>query len=146
LSPPLPPLPPDPDECSQGQVVKADPSMEEIACGSVMIAKAPAATTKMAVPAAAVGRIQPFRRAFSPGAALAGRKRSMTDQNASIAVQISGADHVAMALAASWHHATTDAKDGPGAVFIRALIRSSPSGDGSIDSAAACRARRSTSS
>lgn len=146
MSPPLPPLPPDPAECSHGQVVKADPSLEEIACGSVMIAKAPAATTKIAVPAAAAGRIQPFRRPFSPGVALAGRNRSMADQNVSAAARNSGPARVAMARATSWYHATADANDGPDDVPIRALIRSSPSGDGSTDSAAACSARRSTSS
>jgi hypothetical protein len=146
LSPLLPPLPPDPAECSQGQVVKADPSLEEIACGSVMIAKAPAATTKIAVPAAATGRIQPFRGPLSPGADFEGRKRSMTDQSASMGVWISGTVHVTIALAASRHQATAHATDGADGVLIRALIRSSPSGDGSTDSAAACSARRSTSS
>jgi hypothetical protein len=41
--------------------VKLDP-LEEMACGSVMIANAPAATTKIAVPMAANGRSQPNRR------------------------------------------------------------------------------------
>jgi hypothetical protein len=129
----------------QGKIVKAEP-LEEMARGSVMIAKAPAATTKIAVPMATIGRSQPKRGPGWPGSTSAGRKRSMTDQKASRAERMMGAAHATIRVAASEDQATADANESSGGVPSRALIRSRPSGAGSMDSAAACSARRSTSS
>jgi hypothetical protein len=117
-----------------------------MACGSVMIAKAPAATTKIAVPMAAIGRSQPKRGPSSPGARSAGRNRSMTDQKASRIERKTGATHAVIRVAASEYQAMADATDSSGCGRSRALIRSSPSADGSTESAAACSARRSISS
>jgi hypothetical protein len=52
----LPVLWADPSFWLHGSVIEP---LEEMACGSVITAKAPAATTKMAVPIAATGRSQP---------------------------------------------------------------------------------------
>jgi hypothetical protein len=120
--------------------------LEEMACGSVMIAKAPAATTKIAVPIAAMGRSQPKWGPPRPGSAAAGRNRSRTDQKASRAARMIGAAHATSRVAISEYQARADAKESAGGVPSRALIRSRPSADGSMDSAATCSARRSTSS
>lgn len=125
--------------------MKVEP-LDEMSCGSVMIAKAPAATTKIAVPMAANGRSQPSRRPVRPENTPPGLKRSMTDQKAFRAESMKGAAQVAKRSAASEHQAEADANDISGRPESRALMRSSPSADGSTLSAAARSARRSTSS
>jgi hypothetical protein len=70
----------------------------------------------------------------------------MTGRKASSADSMKGAAHVVKRMAASEYQAEADANDSSGGPDSRALIRSSPSPDGSTLSAAARRARRSTSS
>ena len=86
---------------------------------------------RTAAPRAATGRAQPYRgRAAWPDRAAAGRKRPAT-----------GSSHRRRPA----YQAEADSKESIGR-FSRSLMRSSPSADGSIESAAACRARRRASS
>jgi hypothetical protein len=105
-----------------------------MACGRVFSAKAPAATTKTAMPMPATGRIQLYRGRAWPGRAGAGRNRSTT----AWAAATSGSVH-------RRHQAEADSKDSIGR-FSRSRIRCSPSADGSMESAAAWSARRRASS
>ena len=123
-----------------------DPAAEEAelgdtTCGSSVRAKPPAATTKTAMPMPATGRIQLYRGRAWPGCPGAGRKRSTTAQKATTTGSIQRRNQAA----APADQADADSKDSIGR-FSRSLIRSSPSADGSIESAAACRARRRASS
>ena len=123
-----------------------DPAAEEAelgdtTCGSSVRAKPPAATTKTAMPMPATGRIQLYRGRAWPGCPGAGRKRSTTAQKAATTGSIQRRNQAA----APADQAVADSKDSIGR-FSRSLIRCSPSADGSIESAAACRARRRASS
>jgi hypothetical protein len=113
----------------------------EMACGSVFRAKAPAATTKTAMPIPATGRIQLYRGRAWPALAGAGRKRSMTAQKAATTGSITRRSQAAVPA----DQADAASKDSIGR-FSRSRIRSSPSADGSMESAAACSARRRASS
>jgi hypothetical protein len=117
--------------------------LEEIACGSVITANAPAATTKIAVPIAAAGRSHAYRDLAWPGPA--GLNRSTVTQNRSTSDSPTGrAQAIARPLRSAYQPATK-AKESSDGGAIRSRIRSRPSADGSTDSAAACSARRSTS-
>jgi hypothetical protein len=119
--------------------------LSPVACGRVMTAKAPAATTKMAVPIAATGRSQPYRpRPCSESPP--GRNRSAAVQKNSSAAETAGSAQEASRTAAPEHHAAAVASENTGDGRMRARMRSSPSAPGSIFSAAACSAWRSTSS
>jgi hypothetical protein len=122
------------------------PSAEELelgetTCGSSVTAKPPAATTKTAMPMPATGRSQPCRGRAWPGRAAAGRKRSMTARQAARTGSIQPRSQAAVLA----DQADADSRDSIGRLS-RSLIRSSPSADGSIESAAACSARRRASS
>jgi hypothetical protein len=122
------------------------PSAEELelgetTCGSSVTAKPPAATTKTAMPMPATGRSQPYRGRAWPGLAGAGRKRSMMARQAAR----TGSIHRRSQAALLADQADADSRDSIGRLS-RSLIRSSPSADGSIESAAACSARRRASS
>jgi hypothetical protein len=138
VPPPLPPCPAEP--------LLAAPSAEalevgETTCGSSVTANAPAATTKTAMPMPATGRSQPYRGRAWPGLAGAGRKRSMTARQATRTGSIQRRSQVAVLA----DQADADSRENIGRLS-RSLIRSSPSADGSIESAAACSARRRASS
>jgi hypothetical protein len=138
LPPPLPPCPVEP--------LLAAPSAEafevgETTCGSSVTANAPAATTKTAMPMPATGRSQPYRGRAWPGLAGAGRKRSMTARQATRTGSIQRRSQAAVLA----DQADADSRESIGRLS-RSLIRSSPSADGSIESAAACSARRRASS
>jgi hypothetical protein len=113
----------------------------ETTWGSSVTAKPPAATTKTAMPMPATGRIQLYRGRAWPGRPGTGRKRSTTAQKAATTGSIQRLSQAA----APADQADADSKDSIGR-FSRSLIRCSPSADGSIESAAACRARRRASS
>ena len=124
----------------------AAPSAEEFelgetTCGSSVTAKPPAATTKTAMPMPATGRSQPYRGRAWPGLAAAGRKRSMTARQAAMTGSIQRRSQAAVLA----DQADADSRESIGRLS-RSLIRSSPSADGSIESAAACSARRRASS
>jgi len=111
-----------------------------------MAAKTPAATTKAAMAMAEAGRSQPNRGRAWPAWALAGRNRSTAAQKISQAVPNAGTAQPVIRTAATEYQPETEANDSTGGRPRRSLIRSSPSGDGSTDSAAACSARRRMSS
>jgi hypothetical protein len=138
--PPAGELPPD---CVSWE---KNPLLDDMACGSVRMAKAPAATTKMAVPMAATGRSQPSRDRAWPGPAATGRKRSTTAQKTSATATKATSATAATRRAIAEYQAAIDANDSAGRMPIRSRIRSSPSPDGSTESAAARSSRRSTSS
>src|SRR5262249_22185392 len=101
--------------------------LEEIACGSVITANAPAATAKIAVPIAAAGRSQAYRDLACPGSA--GRNRSTVAQNISASDSAAGNAQVVNLPHRSEHQPATIANDSSGGGVIRSRIRSSPSGD-----------------
>jgi hypothetical protein len=123
-----------------------DALLEEIACGIVIAAAAPAATTKINVAIAATGRSQPKRGRGLPGAAAGGRNLSTALRTAAAAVPSSGPAQPVTRSDVSEYQPAAVANDSACGRPSRALIRSRPSDDGSTDSAAACSARRSTSS
>jgi hypothetical protein len=139
--PPWPPPLPMP-ACGAGSPLCTPPS-EEAVLADVdekwwVRAKPPTATTKTAAPMAATGRTQPYRgRAAWPGRAAAGRKRSTTARKAAA----TGSSHRRRPA----YQAEADSKESIGRL-IRSRMRCRPSADGSIESAAACRARRRASS
>jgi hypothetical protein len=139
--PPPPPLLP----CGADwllEVLEAEEAeVVDMTCGSRLSPKPPTATTKTAMPMPATGRIQLYRGRAWPGLPVAGRKRSTTAQKAAT----TGSIHWRSRATVSADQADADSRDSIGR-FIRSRIRSSPSADGSIDSAAACSARRSASS
>ena len=144
VPPPVPPPPPLPP----WWVVPLfeAPSAEEFelgetTCGSSVTAKPPAATTKTAMPMPATGRSQPYRGRAWPGRAGTGRKRSMTARPAAM----TGSSQLRSQAAVLADQADADSRESIGRLS-RSLIRSSPSADGSIESAAACSARRRASS
>jgi hypothetical protein len=144
VPPPLPPpLPPPPlwVEPLFEEPSADEEELGEMACGSSVRAKPPAATTKTAMPMPATGRIQPYRGRAWPGLAGVGRKRSTTAQKAATTGSIQRRSQAAVPA----DQADADSNDSIGR-FSRSLIRSSPSADGSIESAAACSARRRASS
>jgi hypothetical protein len=134
---PLPPLAPVtwPPLC---ELLSAEEA-EVVAMGvNWLSAKPPAATTATAMPMPATGRSQPGRGRAWPGwAAVSGRKRSTTAQKAAT----TGSKNRRRPA----YQAEADSNESIGR-FSRSRIRSSPSADGSIESAAACRARRRASS
>ncbi|HMH92025.1 MAG TPA: hypothetical protein VK586_13200 [Streptosporangiaceae bacterium] len=141
VPPPPPPLPP-----FWVEPLFEAPSAEafevgETTCGSSITAKPPAATTKTAMPMPATGRSQPYRGRAWPGLAVAGRKRSMTARQAAMTGSVQRRSQAALLA----DQADADSRDSIGRLS-RSLIRSSPSADGSIESAAACSARRRASS
>jgi hypothetical protein len=143
--PPPAPVPPPLPPCWVEPLFEA-PSAEELELGettwgSSVTAKPPAATTKTAMPMPATGRSQPCRGRAWPGRAAAGRKRSMTARQAAMTGSIQPRSQAAVLA----DQADADSRDSIGRLS-RSLIRSSPSADGSIESAAACRARRRASS
>jgi hypothetical protein len=143
--PPPAPLPPPLPPCWAEPLFEA-PSAEELelgetTCGSSVTAKPPAATTKTAMPMPATGRSQPCRGRAWPGRAAAGRKRSMTARQAAM----TGSSQLRSQAAVLADQADADSRESIGRLS-RSLIRSSPSADGSIESAAACSARRRASS
>jgi hypothetical protein len=143
--PPPAPLPPPLPPCWAEPLFEA-PSAEELevgetTCGSSVTAKPPAATTKTAMPMPATGRSQPCRGRAWPGRAAAGRKRSMTARQAAMTGSIQRRSQAAVLA----DKADADSRDSIGRLS-RSLIRCSPSADGSIESAAACSARRRASS
>jgi len=73
-------------------------------------------------------------------------KRSKTDRKAFTVDSMAGVAQVVNRMAPSEYQAEAEANDSSGGPDSRALIRSSPSPDGSTLSAAARSARRSTSS
>jgi hypothetical protein len=117
--------------------------LEEIACGSVITANAPAATTKIAVPIAAAGRSHAYLDLAWPEPA--GLNRSTVAQNRSAVDSAAGRAQAMNRPLRSAYQPATMAKDSSEGGAIRSRIRSRPSADGSTDSAAACSARRSTS-
>jgi hypothetical protein len=144
VPPPVPPPPPLPPGWA-GPLFET-PSAEglelvETTCGSSATAKPPAATTKTAMLMPATGRSQPYRGRAWPGRGVAGRKRSMTARQAAMTGSIQRRSQAAVLA----DQASADSRDSIGRLS-RSLIRSSPSADGSIESAAACSARRRTSS
>lgn len=143
--PPPAPLPPPLPLCAAEPLLAA-PSAEafevgETTCGSSVTANAPAATTKTAMPMPATGRSQPYRGRAWPGLAGAGRKRSMMARQATRTGSIQRRSQAAVLA----DQADADSRESIGRLS-RSLIRSSPSADGSIESAAACSARRRASS
>ncbi|MGH3276381.1 MAG: hypothetical protein ACRDNZ_18890 [Streptosporangiaceae bacterium] len=127
------PPPEEPDTLAEPDVAST--------CGRLVSAKAPAATTKIAVPMAAIGRSQAYPDRACPGLGLAGRKRSAMTQMALITGRARRLSQPKMPV----DQADAAPKDSIGR-FNRARIRSSPSADGSMESAAACSARRRASS
>jgi len=127
-TPALPPSPlaPPPMTPMKGRLRVPD----EIACGSVVTARAPAATTKTAVAIAAAGRSHAARCGPCAGLGRAGLKSSVTGLSTSRSHEYPDIIQAACA--------------GRGALS-RARIRSRPSAAGSTESAARCSARRSTS-
>jgi len=114
--------------------------------GMAMAANAPAATTKMARPVAVSGRSQRSPGLAWPGGLSSGRNRSMRAQKISQAAPSAGTAHPVSRTAATEYQPAIEENDSSGGRPSRSLIRSSPSADGSTDSAAACRARRRMSS
>lgn len=119
--------------------------VDEIACGSVITARMPAAITKIAVPIAAAGRSQPYRDLACPDGS-SGRNRSTVAQKMSSSESMTGSAQLTKRRVVSAYQSEIMANEISDGGASRSLIRSSPSGDGSIDSAALCSARRSTSS
>ncbi len=117
-----------------------------IALGMTLAAKAPPATTKIARAVAVTGRSQRRPGLACPGAASSGRNRSISAQKISQAVPKAGTAQPVNRTAATENQPAIEENDSSGEYPSRSLIRSSPSADGSTDSAAACRARRRMSS
>jgi hypothetical protein len=136
--PPLPPCWVEPlFEAPSAEVLE----LGETTCGSSVTAKPPAATTKTAMPMPATGRSHAYRGRAWPGRPAAGRKRSMTAPKAASTGSIQRRSQAAVLA----DQADADSRDSIGRLS-RSLIRCSPSADGSIESAAACSARRRASS
>jgi hypothetical protein len=112
----------------------------------VIAAKAPAATTKIAVAVAAAGLTQPKRGLAWPGRAAGGRNLSTADQKNSRAAAMAGTAQPTTRTAATEYQAPAVASESSGGRRNRSLIRSRPSPAGSTESAAECRARRSSAS
>jgi hypothetical protein len=139
--PPPPPVPPPWVVCPAEAVGAA------VMRGMAMAAKAPAATTKIARPVAVTGRSQRRPgRAACPGGVSVGLNRSTRAQKISQAVPKAGTAQPASRTAATEPQPEIEENDSSGGRPSRSLIRSSPSADGSTDSAAACKARRRMSS
>jgi len=136
---PPPPLP-------DGWCCLVDELLDEIACGMVIAAAAPAATTKISVAIAAAGRSQARRGRALPGPGADGQNLPAALRNPSAIAVSSDPVRPAIRSVVSEYQPAAVANDSSGGRPSRALIRSSPSEDGSTDSAAACSALRSTSS
>jgi hypothetical protein len=141
---PVPAAPPEPPPPRPGPELPACAAL--IALGMTLAAKAPPATTKSARAVAVIGRSQRRPGLACPGAASSGRNRSIRAQKISQAVPKAGTAHPANRTAATENQPAIEENDSSGEYPSRSLIRSSPSADGSTDSAAACRARRRMSS
>ena len=139
--PPL--LPPGPEPpCAAEPPLCTEPSEEAVLAVFdvrwLLSARPTTATMRTAAPMAATGRTQLYRgRAACPGRAAAGRNRPATAPKAAA----TGSSHRRRPA----YQAEADSNESIGRLS-RSRIRSSPSADGSIESAAACRARRRASS
>jgi hypothetical protein len=138
--PPLPPVPVPP--CAAEPPLCTEPSEEAVFAVFdarwLLSARPTTATIRTAAPMAATGRTQLYRgRAACPGRAAAGRNRPATAPKAAA----TGSSHRRRPA----YQAEADSNESIGRLS-RSRIRSSPSADGSIESAAACRARRRASS
>ena len=119
---------------------------EPLMWGMASAAMPPAATTKMARAVAVTGRSQRMPGLACPGGLSSGRNRSISAQKISQAVPKAGTAQLVNRAAATEYQPAIEENDSSGGCPSRSLIRSSPSADGSTDSAAACRARRRMSS